>query len=76
MDNDEKVRENRLRRMADRQGLRLTRSRSRDPQAIDFGLYALIDIETSGTINPVIAGRWICSWTLDEVEGYLKSPEA
>lgn len=73
MDNAEKVRENKLRRMADRQGLRLTRSRSRDPNAIDFGLYALIDIQTNGAVNPALANRWVCSWNLDEVEEYLTS---
>lgn len=39
----EKVRENRVRRMATRQGLRLVRSRRRDPLALDYGLYRLID---------------------------------
>jgi hypothetical protein len=66
-----KVRENRLRRMADRQGLRLVKSRSRDPRAVDYGLYALIDHNTGGAVNPAIANRWICSWTLDEVESWL-----
>jgi len=72
-DEDSKVRENRLRRAADRQGLRLAKSRSRDPNAIDYGLYALIDIQTNAAVNPAIAGRWVCSWTLDDVEEYLKS---
>ena len=40
---DGKVRENRLRRQADRQGLRLVKSRRRDENAIDFQLYALIE---------------------------------
>lgn len=43
VDQAEKVRENRLRRMAQRQGLTLTRSRRRDPRALDFGLYWLTD---------------------------------
>jgi hypothetical protein len=38
----EKVRENRLRRMAERQGLRLVKSRRRDPRAIDYGTYRLM----------------------------------
>jgi hypothetical protein len=38
----EKVRENRLRRMAERQGLRLVKSRRRDPLAIDFGTYSIV----------------------------------
>ena len=37
----EKGRENRLRRMAERQGLRLERSRRHDPRASSYGLYAL-----------------------------------
>lgn len=75
MSEDTKVKENRLRRMADRQGLRLVKSRSRDPNAMDFGLYALIDVQTSGAVNPAIAGRWVCSWDLDEVENYLTSDQ-
>ncbi|MFP5077020.1 hypothetical protein ACLE20_06905 [Rhizobium sp. YIM 134829] len=71
----DKVLENKLRRMADRQGLRLVKSRSRDPNAIDYGLYALIDVQTSGAVNPVIAGRWVCSWDLDDVREYLTTPE-
>ena len=38
-----KVYENRIRRMADRQLLKLKRSRRRDPRAYDFGQYQLID---------------------------------
>ena len=38
---DNKVRENRLRRMADRQGLKLRRSPRRDTHALDYDLYAL-----------------------------------
>jgi hypothetical protein len=65
------IRRNRLRRMAARQGLKLVASRRRDPRAIDYGLYALIDIQTNGAVNPAIAGRWVCSWNLDQVEEYL-----
>lgn len=71
---DEKVKENRIRRMADRQGYRLVKSRSRDPNAIDFGLYGLVDIQTNGTVFPAIAGRWICSQKLDDIEAYLNQP--
>jgi hypothetical protein len=42
-DNAAKVRENRLRRAADRQSLMLVKSRRRDPRAEDFGLYVLVD---------------------------------
>lgn len=36
-----KTRENRLRRVAERQGLALTKTRRRDPRAIDYGHYYL-----------------------------------
>jgi hypothetical protein len=39
----EKVRENRLRRAAERQGLTLSKSRRRDPRAKDYGTYQLGD---------------------------------
>jgi len=39
----EKIRENRLRRMATRQGLQLVKSRRRDPRALDYGTYWLVD---------------------------------
>lgn len=67
----DKVRENRLRRMADRRGFRLMKSRTRDPKALDYGLYALVDVRTREAVNPPIAPRWTCSWTLDEVENWL-----
>ena len=67
----EKVRENRLRRMAERQGLRLVKSRRRDPRAIDYGLYTLISDRT----NTVIAGTERTTgrpeFTLDDVEAWL-----
>jgi hypothetical protein len=34
---EQKVRENRLRRVAERRGYRLTKSRRRDPEALDYG---------------------------------------
>jgi hypothetical protein len=67
---DEKVRENRLRRMAERQGLRLVKSRRRDPLALDYQLYALISED-----EYQVAGGWQkggrFGFTLDEVEARL-----
>jgi hypothetical protein len=40
---DNKIRENRLRRMAKRQGLALAKSRRRDPNALGFGLFMVVD---------------------------------
>ena len=75
MDQAAKVRENRIRRMADRRGYRLMKSRSRDRHAVDYGLYALIDVRTDGVVNTPIAGHWACSWTLDDVEDWLTRNE-
>jgi hypothetical protein len=41
----EKVRENRLRRMAERQGLELRKPRRRDPRAKDYARWYIVDVE-------------------------------
>jgi hypothetical protein len=46
-DQDYKVLENRLRRAAARQGLKLEKSRARDPRAIGYGTYQLIDMSNN-----------------------------
>jgi hypothetical protein len=48
---DRKVYENRLRRVAYRQGYRLEKSRRRDERAITFGLYRLVDLMTGDIIG-------------------------
>ena len=61
-----KVRENRLRRAAERQGLVLRKSRRRDPRALSYGSYWLIISESGG----IAAGdQW--GMSLDEVEEWL-----
>jgi len=69
MEPAEKVRENRLRRMAERQGLRLEKSRRRDPRAIDYGTYQLVDVVT----NARRAVGWQSGYglTLDGIEEEL-----
>ena len=67
----DKVRENRLRRMADRQGLRLEKSRRRDPSALDFGTYGIVDARTNAVVahgGNVFNGYGL---SLDDVEEYL-----
>ncbi len=43
MVNSEMTREDRLRRMARRQGLRLVKNPRRDPRAVDYGSYMLVE---------------------------------
>src|SRR4051794_34613248 len=50
MNNSDTVRENRLRRMAKRQGLALIKSRSRDPRAIGFGCFIVINDDTGAQV--------------------------
>lgn len=45
--NEFKTYENLLRRAAARQGYKLSKSRARDPRAVDFGTYMLVDIEAN-----------------------------
>lgn len=68
----DKIRENRLRRMAERQGLQLQKSRRRDPRALDYARYQLVDVYT----NALVAGS--SPWggyglDLDDVEEFLTS---
>jgi hypothetical protein len=49
--------EQRARRVAKRQGLELTRSRRRDPHALDYGGYMLIDPDTNAIVVGTMAGR-------------------
>jgi hypothetical protein len=62
MSND--VHENRLRRMARRQGFYITKSRLRDYRARDYGKYLLSTIET----NTGLLDGWT---TLDRIERFL-----
>ena len=62
----EKIRENRVRRMAQRQGLALHKSRRRDRRAIDYGVYWLVDATRKDAIMMTSRGA-----TLDAIEAYL-----
>ena len=67
-----KVRENLLRRMAERQGFVLEKSRRRDPKAKDFGMYRLLvdhhDIDDHRLTAPF-------NKTIREVEEFLTACE-
>ncbi len=74
----EKVRENRLRRMAERQGYQLRKSPRRDPYARDYGGYMLVD-----PARPVNHPRFVVqggkpyafSASLDDIEMFLTSED-
>jgi hypothetical protein len=67
MDAKTKVRENRLRRIASRQGLRLEKSRQRDPTALDYGKYSLV----SG--RPGHIHVFVGQGDLDQLEEWLET---
>jgi hypothetical protein len=69
MAEEDKARDMRARRAAARQGLRLERSRVRDPRAIGYGTYRLVDAST----NNIRAGMPPTGYglTLDDVERIL-----
>jgi hypothetical protein len=66
---EDQVRENRLRRMAQRQGLKMVKSRRRDERALDYGGYMLLDVDTGGANVGGVPRPYSAS--LDEIEGYL-----
>lgn len=62
---DQKVRENRLRRAAIRQGLKLNKSRQRDPRGLTFDKWLVVD----ASMNVIVPGGEFI--TLDQVEELL-----
>ena len=54
---DPKVREARVRRMIDRQGYLLEKSRRRDPRAVGYGHYRIVDPTTNTVAGAGRAGR-------------------
>jgi hypothetical protein len=70
----DKVRENRLRRMAQRQGLRLEKSRRRDPRAFDYGGYMLI--KDDGNFAVYGSSPMAYSASLDDIEAVLQQRQS
>ena len=64
MEPTDNIRENRLRRMAKRQGCRLVKTRRIDPLAIDYGTYRLVPVKGKASSRLL---------TLDEVEKRLSA---
>jgi hypothetical protein len=80
MEQDEKVRENRLRRMAARQGLALRKPRRRDTRALDYGELWLLRVwvEHEGRVVPLPDPEGTDGWlgpfrSLDELETWLEA---
>ncbi len=68
-----KVFENRLHRMAERQGLRLEKSRRRDLRALDYGKYMLVNVETNRVEYGGYSGR--PDRTISDIAAYLERGE-
>jgi hypothetical protein len=60
-----KVREIRLRHKAKRCGYRLAKCPRRDPDALGFGLYALVSLASGEPVNQPLASNFMHSWSLD-----------
>jgi hypothetical protein len=73
-DTAHKVRENRLRRAAERQGLQLQKSRRRDPRAFDYGTYSLVAMRTDTLAAHDFSSGEAFGLDLDEIEERLNSP--
>jgi hypothetical protein len=64
---NESAREARLRRLASRQGLAVRKSRAREPRAIEYGLYGVIDPYSNTWVSQPF------SMTLDGLEEFLSA---
>jgi hypothetical protein len=62
----------RVRHVADRQGLRLVKSRRRDPLALDFGRYMITGLDGTVVAGQGPTGR--PSMTLEQAERWLRNP--
>lgn len=69
MDNEMRVRENKARRVAQRRGLRLVKSARRDPKALDFGKYHLLD--AGGHVAFGIGEGGLPVASLTDIEAFL-----
>jgi hypothetical protein len=72
MDNETKVHENLIRRIAARRGLRLVKCRARDKRALGYGLFALLDSDGSTLNRDESLGRGFAS--LATIERLLDKP--
>lgn len=73
MGNSDKIREDRLRRMARRQGLQLAKNPRRDMRAVDYGTYMLTDLDNRliADFGWAYTGRPDGNSWLDDIETFL-----
>lgn len=71
-----KVRENRARRAAARQGFQLQKHRARDPRHVLFGTFQIVDATTGAPVHadPGVGRGY--GLDIDDVESYLERPVA
>ena len=65
---DEKVRENRLRRIATRRGYEIRKSRRRDPHALNYGSFTLVNSTVGGAMYH------FTDVSLDDIETFFDKP--
>lgn len=77
---DEKVRENRLRRVAERRGLRIEKSRRRDREALTFGRYWVLRPNGKDIVDDIPElfpdAQREHTVTLDQIEAAFTKPKA
>jgi hypothetical protein len=66
---EEDVREARLRRMLQRRGFVLQKSRARDPGAVTYGGYQIVDTNVGGVVGG--EGSFGYAFDLDEVAAWI-----
>lgn len=72
---EQKAHENLLRRKAERQGLRLEKTRRKDPDATDYGKWRIIDL-TTGEAATIAGRQGKYDLTLEQVEAWLRHENA
>lgn len=74
MDQDRKVRENKARRAAERRGWKLQKSRARDPHALGYGMYLLLDLKgapVGGVGTATFLSELPYSYSIEDIERLL-----
>ena len=70
-----KVEENRLRRKARRHGLFIRKTRRRDPDALDYGRYAIFDADHGGCCHAGSPINTPYALTLEDVAAFIDGPD-